>query len=44
MSGALTKMNENLSTDFTDLHRFFFSSAFSAVRYFRRGNPCSSLV
>jgi hypothetical protein len=25
MSGALTKMNENLSTDDTDLHRFFFS-------------------
>jgi hypothetical protein len=25
MSGALTKMNENLSTDDTDLRRFFFS-------------------
>ncbi len=25
MSGALTKMNENLSTDDTDSHRFFFS-------------------
>jgi hypothetical protein len=25
MSGALTKMYENLSTDDTDSHRFFFS-------------------
>jgi hypothetical protein len=34
MSGVLTKMNENLSTDFTDLHRFFFFSAFSASLWF----------
>jgi hypothetical protein len=25
MSGALTEWNENLSTDDTDSHRFFFS-------------------
>jgi hypothetical protein len=25
ISGALTKMDENLSTDDTDSHRFFFS-------------------
>jgi hypothetical protein len=28
MSGALTKMNEILSTDDTDSHRFFFSLRF----------------
>ncbi len=33
MSGVLTKMNENLSTDFTDLHRFFFSAFSASLRF-----------